>query len=221
MYSIQIKGHALCIISAILIALLIPRQSLSQNKPMNAMSVETLKLQVTALSRNSQTISSDFVQEKMMTMITEKIITRGKFFFKKEKMLRWEYTEPFSYLIIINNDQISVKDENKVNHFNVQSNKIYLEINKIILGSIQGTLLNDEKNFKSIFMENESSFIVLLKPLAPKLKESLTDVVIHFDRRDFTVSQIEMLEPGGDRTRITFSGKKFNQPMADEKFLVH
>jgi outer membrane lipoprotein-sorting protein len=70
-------------------------------------------------------------------------------------------------------------------------------------------------------MENESSFIVLLKPLAPKLKESLTDVVIHFDRRDFTVSQIEMLEPGGDRTRITFSGKKFNQPMADEKFLVH
>ena len=199
----------------------IPFQVISQNKTMNAASVEMLRSRVKELAQNTLTISSDFIQEKDMAMITEKIISRGKFYFKKEKMLRWEYTDPFSYLIIIRNDQISVKDENRVTHFNVRTNKVFLEINRIILGSLQGTLLNDAVNFSPGFLENVSSFIVVLKPLAPKLKESISEIVIHFDRKDFSVNQVDMLEPGGDRTRINFTNKTFNQPISDEKFVAH
>ncbi len=202
------------------LALWIPNQSMSQNKPMRAANIESLKLQVKELSQKTMTINSDFTQEKEMSMITEKIISRGKFYFKKEKMLRWEYIQPFSYTIIINNDKISILDENKVSHFNVKSNKIYLEINRIILGSIQGTLLNDDKNFKSYFLENHESFVVMLKPLAPKLKETLTEIVIYFNRGDYAVDRVDMFETGGDCTRINFTKKKLNQPIADEKFVV-
>ncbi len=188
---------------------------------MNAASVEALRAQVKELAHRTHTISSDFIQEKNMAMITEKIISRGKFYFKKDRMLRWEYTDPFSYLIIIRNDQISVKDENKVTHFNVKSNKVFLEINRIILGSLQGTLLNDEANFTPAFLENPSSYVVTLKPLAPKLKESISEIVIHFDRTDVTVNRVEMFEPGGDRTKISFTNKKLNQPISDEKFVAH
>jgi outer membrane lipoprotein-sorting protein len=197
-----------------------PYHAKSQNKPMNAASVEALKGHVKELAHKTQTITSDFIQEKNMAMITEKIISRGKFYFKKEKMLRWEYVDPFSYLIIIRNDQISVKDEYKVTHFNVKSNKVFLEINRIILGSLQGTLLNDETNFTPAFLENPTSYIVTLKPLTQKLKESIAEIVIHFDRKDVTVNRVEMFEPGGDRTRINFTNKKFNQPISDEKFVA-
>jgi outer membrane lipoprotein-sorting protein len=187
---------------------------------MDKASIELLQRQVKELAQNTQTITSDFIQEKEMAMITEKIISKGKFYFKKEKMLRWEYIQPFSYLIIIRNDQISIRDENEVNEFNVKSNKMYLEINRIILGSIQGTLLNDEKNFKPDFFENRSSFIVVLKPLAPKLKESLKEIIIHFGRKDFAVDRVDMIEQGGDYTRISFANRELNQPIADEKFMV-
>jgi len=197
-----------------------PYQAISQNKTMNTASVEMLRSRVKLLAQNTLTISSDFIQEKDMAMITEKIISRGKFYFKKEKMLRWEYVDPFSYLIVIRNDQISVKDENKVTHFNVRSNKVFLEINRIILGSLQGSLLNDDVNFTPGFLENPSSFIVILKPLAPKLKESISEIVIHFDRKDFSVNRVDMLEPGGDRTRINFTNKILNQPISDEKFVA-
>ncbi|MEI6174749.1 MAG: outer membrane lipoprotein carrier protein LolA [Bacteroidota bacterium] len=222
-FSVRGLQTKLCLpglLCALILIFLVPMQTLSQNKPMTGSSIELLRNQVKQVAQNTQTISSNFIQEKEMSMITEKITSKGKFYFKKEKMLRWEYMEPFSYLIIIRNDDISVIDENQVSQFNVKSNKVYLEINRIILGSIQGTLLNDEKNFLPDFFENQSSFIVVLKPLSARLKESLKEIKIHFNRKDYSVDQIEMFEPGGDRTRITFTSKKLNQPIADEKFMV-
>lgn len=218
--AIHVRQFSLVVSLLVILISCFPYHVLSQNKPMNAASVETLRGQVKELAHQTQTITSDFIQEKNMAMITEKIISRGKFYFKKEKMLRWEYVDPFSYLIIIRNDQISVKDEHKVTHFNVKSNKVFLEINRIILGSLQGTLLYDKVNFTPAFLENPSSYIVTLKPLTQKLKESISEIVIHFDRKDFTVNRVEMFEPGGDRTRINFTNKKLNQPISDEKFVA-
>jgi len=210
-------------LSVILIAFLflVPGLLFSQGKPMDAASVEALKIRIKETARNTQSISSDFTQEKEMSMIREKIVSKGKFYFKKEKMLRWEYIQPFSYLIIIRNDQISIRDENKVNQFSVQSNKVFQEINRVILGSIRGTLVGDGQNFRAAFTEDPAHWIVRLKTLSPRLKESLSEIVIWFDRKDCSVSRLDMYEPGGDCTRITFTEKKLNPPLADEKFLVH
>jgi outer membrane lipoprotein-sorting protein len=205
----------------LLLAFLGPWHAIAQEKPLDEATIVSLKSHVKEAAQNTLTISSDFIQEKEMGMIAEKIISRGKFCFKKEKMLRWEYQQPFSYIIVINNDRISVKDENKVNQFNVQSNTVFMEINRVILGSIQGTLLSDEQNFKATFSGNSTSWIVKLKTLAPKLKESLSEIVIYFDRTDYTVNRLDMNEPGGDCTTIRFTARKFNQPIADEKFQLH
>ena len=215
----MLRNHAFCVFF-IMLTLWIPVDALSQNRPMDAASIESLKINVKEAAQKINTISSDFVQEKEMAMIAEKITSKGKFCFKKEKMLRWEYSEPFSYLIVIKNDQISIKDDNKINQFNVQSNKVFIEINRIILGSIQGTLLTDEQNFKATFFETPTSRVVKLKTLAPKLKESLSEIVIFFDRKDYAVTRLDMNEPGGDCTRISFTNRKLNQPISDEKFAI-
>lgn len=187
---------------------------------MDVTSVGSFKSHVKEVALQTRTISCDFMQEKELGMIAEKITSRGKFYLKKEKMLRWEYLEPFSYVIVIRNDQISISDEGRVSQFNIQSNKVFLEINRVILGSIQGTLLTDEQNFSATFFENSTSLIVKLKTLTPKLKETLSEIVIWFDRKDYTVNRLEMNESGGDCTRINFTAKKLNQPVSDEKFVV-
>jgi len=193
----------------------------AQNRPVSEANAGILRTKIKEVAQSTQTISSDFTQEKEMGMVREKIISKGKFYFKREKMLRWEYMQPYAYLIIIRNDQISIRDDNKVNQFNLQSNRVFQEINRIITGSIRGTLLEDEKNFMASFSENLSSWVVTLKTLTPKLKESLTEIVIFFDRKDYSVTRLEMYEPGGDCTRINFTGRKLNQPIDDEKFLIH
>ena len=180
----------------------------------------SFKQKFTEATRKTQTIEANFIQEKNLSILSEKIITKGRFMFKKEKKLRWEYTEPFHYLIILNNGTMFIQDEEKKSKIDIRSNKMFAEINSIIMGCVQGNLFNDEKKFLSSFFENSRSFMVKLKPLASNLKEYLSEIRIFFDKDNFKVTRLEMHEPSGDYTNIDFFGEKINTNLTDEKFLV-
>lgn len=192
----------------------------AQSRPMTDATLASFKNSIRKTAESTQTISSEFIQEKEMSILNEKIVSKGIFYFKKERQLRWEYKEPYAYSIVIRNDQIFIRDEGKVTSFNTQSNKVFSEINRIILGSIRGTLLDDEKNFSSVCFETPNTYLVRLVPLSSSLKQSLKEIAIYFNRKDLSVDRLEMTEPTGDVTKINFLNKKINQPVADEKFVL-
>jgi outer membrane lipoprotein-sorting protein len=177
-------------------------------------------LTLSEVTQKTGTITSNFIQEKNLDVISEKIITKGKFYFKKEDKLRWEYTEPFSYLIIMNGEKVLIKDEKKENHFDASSNKIFMEINSIMLGSIRGTILNEDKKFKIDFQENNQYNLVKMSPLSQQLKTYITEIRIYFNKISYYVSKLEIEESSGDYTKIEFSGMKINTPITDENFSV-
>ncbi len=204
----------------ILLFILFPGILLAQTKLMDQSGIDLLKERIRTVTAKTATISSEFIQVKEMAMLNEKITSQGRFYFKREKKLRWEYTSPYSYIIVFTNDMITVKSDDQVNRFNLQSNKVFREINRIILGSIQGTLLMDDLNFKASYSESKDSYMVRLQPLAQQIRESLAGIVIWFNRVDLTVNRLELLEPGGDVTAIRFVNQSINQPVGDEKFVV-
>src|SRR5581483_5783136 len=112
--------------------------------------------QFAAVAKKTETIKSDFVQEKNLSMLSEKITSKGKFWFKKENLLRMEYEKPFEYLMILNKDNIYIKDGKKESRVSVKSNKIFQQINKIIVGCVQGDVLNNP-DFKMRAYENKST----------------------------------------------------------------
>ena len=75
--------------------------------------VEIVQLKINKVASSIETIKSRFVQEKHLSFMTEAIVSEGLFRFKKENQLRWEYTQPFEYLILFNGDKIIIKDKNK------------------------------------------------------------------------------------------------------------
>lgn len=204
----------------ILLFILFPGILLAQTKLMDQSGIDLLKERIRTVTAKTATISSEFIQVKEMAMLNEKITSQGRFYFKREKKLRWEYTSPYSYIIVFTNDMITVKSDDQVNRFNLQSNKVFREINRIILGSIQGTLLMDDLNFKASYSESKDSYMVRLQPLAQQIRESLAGIVIWFNQVDLTVNRLELLEPGGDVTAIRFVNQSINQPVGDEKFVV-
>jgi len=133
--------------------------------------------------------------------------------------LRWEYTYPFSYLIVIHNDEVTIRSDDNVTKFSAQTNKVFTEINRIILGSIRGTILNDS-SFSTSFYPANTGYLVKLVPLSPGLRENLTKIMIFFNRTDFTVDKLELYEQAGDYTIIDFSEKKINAPLPDQTFLL-
>lgn len=191
----------------------------AQQRPVDAETILVIKNGVAKASAATETISSDFTQEKEMSILNDKIISNGKFYLKKERLLRWEYLKPFEYQIAIRGDVISIRDEGKVKSFNTQSNKVFTEVNRIIIGSVNGTLLEDP-GFQAEYRISSSHYIVSLTPSALSLRESLEKIVIYFNKTDFTVDKLELIEPAGDFTRITFTRKQLNKPIPDEVFIL-
>ena len=171
-------------------------------------------------TKSTTSIECTFSQEKDLSVLSEKINSKGKFYFRKKNMLRWEYTDPFQYLIILNDGKILIKDDDKENHFDSRSNKVFSEINSILLGCVQGTLLNDEKKFQSAYFETTANYLVKLKPKDPQLKNIFSEISIYFDKGDYAVARLVMTEASGDYTIIKFSSRKLNVTIPDEKFRI-
>jgi outer membrane lipoprotein-sorting protein len=175
------------------------------------------KEQFTATAQKTNSIKSDFVQEKNLSMLAEKITSKGKFWFKKDNMVRMEYTQPSKYLMIINKDNILVKDEQKENKINTRSNKLFQQINKIIVDCVQGSILSNP-DFKVKVFENKSNYLVELSPLSKGIKDFFKSINISVDKKDNSVSNIDMQEPSGDNTTIHFINKEINASLPDALF---
>lgn len=177
------------------------------------------KTDFAAATLKTTAIKSDFVQEKNLSMLSEKIISKGKFWYKKESRVRMEYTSPYQYLMILNKDKVYVKDGQKENKISTKSNKLFQQINKIMIDCMQGTALNNT-DFKTRVFENKTTAMVELTPVAKGLKEMFKTINVVIDKKDFSVTSIEMHELSGDNTLIRFTNKELNAAIEDNLFTI-
>jgi outer membrane lipoprotein-sorting protein len=190
----------------------------AQDTYKSMINMEAFKAKLASMSGSVQSIVSDFVQEKNLSVLSEKIISKGQFYFKKQNNIRWEYTEPYRYLIIISNNQLYTRDDKNQKQFDIQSSSMFQEMNRFITGCVQGEILKNDKDFTITYFENSKFYYVRLIPKNEKMKQMLNEVQIYFDRNDLTVSSLKMIESGEDYTRITFNNKKLNIDIPIEKF---
>jgi outer membrane lipoprotein-sorting protein len=201
-----------------LIFLVFPFITLAQNyKPLKDTTL--LKTKIESMSKATNSIESDFVQEKNLSILSEKIISKGHFVFKKDNLLRWEYQSPSKYLIVINKEKVMIKDEKKTNKYDMNSNKVFKEINDIMLSCVQGTIFKSNK-FKTSYYENERFYKLELIPQVKNMKETFKKINLYFDKNVTSVAKLEMVEVNEDYTTLDFSNKKINAPIAESLFII-
>ncbi len=175
------------------------------------------KINIYAAETN--TIKSNFIQEKHLTMLEEVLVSEGHFIFQKENNVLWEYKKPFDYAIIVYDGKFTIRDGYKVNAFDIESNRLFREINNMIITSVSGNFLNNP-DFESAYFENNAFYMVKLSPLRQEVKNMLTTIEIYFGKNDISVSKVRFIEPGDDFTLIKFSDTKFNDPVSEQVFKV-
>lgn len=175
---------------------------------------------LSAGSKAINAIKADFTQEKELSMLSEKIVSKGAFFFKKENKVRLEYKTPFKYLMVINGSKVLVKDDTKSTKYDTHSNKIFKQVNDLIINSVQGTILNSP-DFKVKIYESSGQYLLEMVPVAKGLKEFFSGINILIDKKDYSVSRLEMVELSGDKTTISFSNKELNGKVDDTFFSVN
>jgi len=185
--------------------------------PMKDVSTFKEKLQNSATA--TRTLDCDFVQLKYLSFLSEEIESEGHLSFKKENKIRWEYTSPFSYLIILNDSKLSIVDEEDESSFNLSSNKTFQRINDMIVNSVQGNVL-DETIYSFQFQENATAYYVVLTPKEEQMAEYMSAIHLFFNKEDYTVDKVKMVEQSGDYTTIQFKNKMLNSNLDDKLFSV-
>jgi outer membrane lipoprotein-sorting protein len=198
--------------------MLVPFVGMAQQPDLKT--IERIKEGVGQAAQQTETIISDFIQVKDLSMLDDQLHSSGKFYFKKRQNLRWEYTHPFSYIIVLQEDKVSIRDDKKTNTIQTANNPVFQEINRIIIGSVRGTLL-DDPDFAVVYDGNKEYYKISLIPTQSHLKEILDKIILYFNRNTFLVDKLQMVENGGDQTTITFIKKRINQPIDDELFIIH
>lgn len=183
--------------------------------------IEKTRTELEQLTQKLSTIKSQFIQEKHLSFLTENIISKGEFYFKNPGFLRWEYTDPFEYLIVFTDKNIFIKDEENISSFDTESNKMFSEINNIMTGTIQGNIFNDSERFSVEYFENKQQYLLKLVPKMQEMKSMLKSILIFIDKSDLSVARIKMTESSDDYTSITFINRKLNTTIDHDKFDIH
>ena len=180
---------------------------------------EDFRKQFTKASQATQSIQCDFTQTKNLSMLSDKIVSTGQFWFKRENKVRMEYKKPTYYLLVINGSDIKTKDGQKENKVSAKSNKMFDQVNKMMIDCVQGTVLSNS-SFATRVFENASSFLVQLEPNTKSLKGIFKSIDLFVDKKDYSVTSMRMDEQSGDNTVITFQHKQMNSNIPDAVFSV-
>jgi len=192
--------------------------SAQQSDDFSAMKeIEILKEKINKVSENTRTIQSDFIQEKHLTMLEEVIISKGRFLFRKENDVRWEYSSPINYVIVIYEGKFRIKNDEKISEFDIGSNALFQQINKMIVTAIRGDFV-DNPEFEASFFESGKLYRVKLKALNKQVAEMLAGIEIFFSKETLAVERVMFIEPGEDYTNIIFNNRKVNFEITDNQF---
>jgi outer membrane lipoprotein-sorting protein len=162
-------------------------------------------------------ISSDFLQLKHLGFLEEDVESSGRFYFRREKQLRWEYTAPFFYLIIFSGDSIMIRDDERTLTYDAASSVMFREINDVMLNMVSGNILGSG-HYKWSAFENDQNYMIELRPLKPGMKEFLEKIRLFLNKTDFSVDELLMIEASGDFTHIKFVNKQLNEAIPDHIF---
>jgi len=164
-----------------------------------------------------ETITSDFTQTKNLSMLSDKIKSKGKFYFKKEDKVRIEYTSPYSYLLIMNGGRLLVKDETRTNKINARNSKMMQSVNRIIIDCMRGSVFQNP-DFKVQAYENGQSYLLSMVPITEGMKKMFRQIDVYINKRSMDVVQLVMTEQGGDYTNMDFMNTKHNVSLNETFF---
>ncbi len=177
---------------------------------------ERLKKEAASLS----SIESDFTQEKFLDVFNEKIVSKGRFYYKQENMIRMDYTSPVDYQIIINGQKLKIVSEGKSNVVNLGSNQMMNEMKGMLAACMIGDLTVMSSAYRLEYYESPSLYVVKIRPVSKSVQAYISEIVISIDKKDMSVQTLRLSENAKDYTEYHFTNRKYNTLTSDEKFVI-
>jgi outer membrane lipoprotein carrier protein len=181
---------------------------------------EQIKQKVNQTASAMKTMQCDFVQTKHLKMLNNDFVSHGKMYYQQSNKLRWEYTSPYSYTFILNNDQVLLKNKQRNDLIDVKQNKLFREIVRIMMSSVVGNCLADDKNYKVSIATIGNEWVATLLPQRKDMKQMFQKLVLHFNAKKSVVNTVELFDKNGEKTIIELKNIRTNETITSNMFVI-
>ncbi|WP_163335661.1 outer-membrane lipoprotein carrier protein LolA [Desulfopila sp. IMCC35008] len=169
---------------------------------------------LTTLRENADQVrsfQSALTQEKQLAMFDRPVLFKGKLSLVRPDRLRWEFTEPVPSALVFNGETGL-----RCSH-GVEPVKFTLSedpVMKVVSEQLWLWLGGDYSSLKDRYkLKKMGPSTLQVTPLEEADGEFLTSVRITFDPETLQPQQVEILETGGDLTRLLFDAPVMNSPL--------
>lgn len=200
-----------------LLFLCIGIQISNAQKSLTTEEINTFKSAVEKLDGNTKTIVSDFVQYKHLSFLSNDVETQGKLAFKVPGLVKWEYTSPYKYSIIFKDDKLFIDDEGDKSNIDIGSNKMFKGLNSLITNSVKGNMFDDNA-FDISYFKVDDFYLVKFIPKDKDMLQFIAAFELKFDIKTSDVTEVKMIEPSEDYTKIVFKNKTRNTTLNEAVF---
>ena len=181
---------------------------------------EQIKQKVNQTASAMKTMQCDFVQTKHLKMLNNDFVSHGKMYYQQSNKLRWEYTSPYSYTFILNNDQVLLKNKQRNDLIDVKQNKLFKEIVRIMMSSVIGNCLTDDKNYKVSVATIGNEWVATLLPQRKDMKQMFPKLILHFNAKKSVVNNVELYDKNGEKTIIELKNIRINETIPSNMFAI-
>lgn len=185
------------------------------------MTESEVKAKVNQVAAQLQSMQCDFVQTKSLKLLNQKMVSKGKMYYQKNDKLCWQYVSPYNYTFVLNGAKVMLRNEKRSDVIDVQQNKMFKEIARIMMNSVLGKCLTDEKDFKVTMQQGKVEWVATLVPLRSNMKQLFQKIQISFHQAQMMVSMVKLFEKNGDQTTIQLKNIKTNAPLNAQVFSIH
>ena len=187
-------------------------------KPLTEAESQKVMATLTEAAASMHTLQCRFVQEKTSSMLAEPSVAEGTMHFAAPDQLRWEYTSPYAFALVVNGDRIEKVTDGKKEVLDSKSGRMYQGMVGLIMGSATGKKLFDTTVFDVALYDDDTYWRADMTPKRRDMKRMFSQLVFRFDKKTSGISRVEFKDAGGDVTSIQFEDMKLNEVIGEEKF---
>jgi outer membrane lipoprotein-sorting protein len=166
-----------------------------------------------------KTLSSDFVQEKHLSMFKTVLSSKGRFYFSKPDLLRWELTAPVASGFVLKGEKGRRWHERtgRTESFQISQEPVMKLVSEQLFAWARADFAWLKKEYRISVLE-ESPVALRLEPRSAVTAGFLHHLLISFSADGRYVRSVELHEKDGDFTRIKFVNTAVNKPIAADLF---
>lgn len=187
------------------------------------MSAESEELQsflqeIQAASDQVRSFSSAFVQERRLALFNEPVIFHGSLTVVRPDRLRWEFTSPVPSVLIFSGERgIRCNADAPPVNFDLGSDPIMRTVAEQLWLWLGGDYSRLEFLYK---MEKSGPSSLTITPKEEAVTKFINTITITFNKTSRQPEKVEIAEPGGDSTVISFQSYVLNSNTPDVLFTV-